>query len=93
MEKERLERQKRLRPETVTETKTQPDASEDDEGPPAKRHHLSRSNSTPLNSNPLERSKGPLFWDGELRQTATMHADPRKDGLPTFRLTDVLGKV
>ncbi|RDB17512.1 Tyrosyl-DNA phosphodiesterase 1 [Hypsizygus marmoreus] len=33
-----------------------------------------------------------VFWNGELRQTANMHAEPRKDGRPTFRLTEVLGK-
>jgi tyrosyl-DNA phosphodiesterase-1 len=93
MEKERLERQKRLRPETITESERQFDTSEDEENPepPAKRHHHSTSNSSQIN--PPGPSKEPLFWDGELRQTATIRAEPRKDGLPTFRLTDILGKV
>ncbi|KAG6816178.1 hypothetical protein H0H87_008052 [Tephrocybe sp. NHM501043] len=34
-----------------------------------------------------------LFWNGELRQTATQHSEPRKDGRPTFRLTEILGKT
>ena len=89
MEKERLERQKRLRPESVAGKKAQTDTIEDEEEPPAKRY---RSTST-LRSNPPEPSKEPLFWDGELRQTAAIRAEPRKDGLATFRLTDILGKV
>ncbi|KAI0772326.1 phospholipase D/nuclease [Trametes elegans] len=31
-----------------------------------------------------------FFWDGELRQTANAHVDPRKDTRPLFRLTEVL---
>jgi len=89
LEKERLERQKRLRPESVAGKKAQTDTIEDEEEPPAKRY---RSTST-LRSNPPEPSKEPLFWDGELRQTAAIRAEPRKDGLATFRLTDILGKV
>lgn len=92
MEKERLERQKRLRPESFAGKKTRPDAIEDEEEPPAKRHHISRSTST-SSYNPPEPSKEPLFWDGELRQTAAIRAEPRKDGIATFRLTDILGKV
>lgn len=34
-----------------------------------------------------------LFWDGELRQTATLHAVPRRDGRKTFSLTEILGPV
>ncbi|KAI0369539.1 phospholipase D/nuclease [Pilatotrama ljubarskyi] len=33
-----------------------------------------------------------LFWDGELRQTANMHVDPRKDTRPTFRLSEIIGQ-
>ncbi|KAI6160265.1 hypothetical protein EDD17DRAFT_1834005 [Pisolithus thermaeus] len=32
-----------------------------------------------------------LFWDGELRPTATLHSVPRQDGKPTFKLTEILG--
>lgn len=34
-----------------------------------------------------------MFWNGEMRQTAVKHAEPRQDGKPNFRLTDLLGKV
>ena len=34
-----------------------------------------------------------LFWKGEIRQTANMHVDPKKDGKPTFRLSDIIGEV
>ena len=34
-----------------------------------------------------------IFWEGEVRQIANKHAEPREDGRPTFRLTDILGKV
>lgn len=93
LEKERLERQKRLRPEMAIEMETQRDIFEDGEERPAKRHHLSTSTSSRLNSNQKKPSNESFFWNGELRQTATMHAEPRKDGLPTFRLTDILGQV
>lgn len=94
LERERLERQKRLRPETfVVEIL---DDSEGEEQPPSKRH---QGSSFHLQSNGIASSSKSstsieqLFWNGELRQTATAHADPRKDGLPTFRLTEILGKV
>lgn len=32
-----------------------------------------------------------VFWDGELRPTANLHSQPRQDGKPTFRLSEVLG--
>lgn len=102
LEKERLERQKRLRPLTAPEL-TAEDESEDEE-PPAKRHKVSssnlsytRSNISGVSSSSSSASAIPTaeqeFWQGEIRQTATQHAEPRKDGKPTFRLTDVLGKV
>lgn len=34
-----------------------------------------------------------LFWKGEIRQTANMHVDPKKDARPTFRLSDIIGEV
>lgn len=98
LERERRERQKRLRPEVSLDDR--------DDGlgagePPAKMPHLSSSfevrddgrtrsseSSTSTNIPTIDQ----LFWDGELRQTATQYAEPRKDGRPTFRLTDVLGK-
>ena len=96
MEKERLERQKRLRPDTSFDEK---DAS-------SKRQHLSEARpngkakasiATSGAFRSSSTSKVPtidqIFWEGEVRQVANRHAEPRKDGRSTFRLTDVLGKV
>lgn len=101
LEKERLERQKRSRP-LPAQNPTVEDESEGEE-PPAKRHQVYppdkstvRSNISGVNSSRISNSIPTIeqiFWDGELRQTATQHAEPRKDGRPTFRLTEVLGKV
>ncbi|KAH7927597.1 phospholipase D/nuclease [Leucogyrophana mollusca] len=33
-----------------------------------------------------------LFWDGELRPVANIHTNPRQDGKPVFRLTEILGQ-
>lgn len=99
LEKERMERLKRLRPQSTQESTAEDDDSES-EDPPAKRHQVSTSHSSFIRSNlpGLSSAKSvpadeQTFWNGELRQTATQHAEPRKDGQPTFRLTDVLGKV
>ena len=99
LEKERMERLKRLRPQPTQEATAEDDDSES-EDPPAKRHQVSTSRSSFIRSNlsGLSSTKSipadeQTFWNGELRQTATQHAEPRNDGQPTFRLTDVLGKV
>ena len=102
MEKERRERQKRLRPQESSSSVSAQD-DDDSEEPPAKRHQVSSSNTSFKRSNiPHDSSsKTPLelptieqvFWNGELRQTATQNAEPRKDGQATIRLTEVLGKV
>jgi len=34
-----------------------------------------------------------LFWNGEIRPIAVQGSEPRKDKKPTFRLTQILGKV
>jgi len=101
LERERRERQKRLRPSSSR--KSTEDEESDDEEPPAKRHQVSTSSSSRMRSNVSSSSKilgststptvEQVFWNGELRQTATQHAEPRKDGRPVFRLTEVLGKV
>jgi tyrosyl-DNA phosphodiesterase 1 len=98
MEKERLERQKRLRPDTSFEEKEKEESS--------KRLHLSeaRTNGKAKASTSASGSFGSssssdiptidqVFWEGEVRQVANRHAEPRKDGRPTFRLTEILGKV
>lgn len=108
LEKARLERQKRLRPEASLDDNNYGDDSDDDatvREPPAKRQHLSLSSgsrtnndstrpvSSTSNGSTSQHTIDQVFWDGEFRQTATRHADPRKDGRPTFRLTEVLGQV
>ena len=112
MEKERLERQKRLRPEAHEGDRNGADDKEEPElrEPPAKRQHLSSSSGRLFNDvrnytvPSIFSAKGnpptegiptidQVFWDGELRQTANRHAEPRKDGRPTFRLTEILGQV
>lgn len=115
LEKERRERQKRLRPETqVTSRDDEEKDKEDDselEEPPAKRQRFSPLPNVRFNDSlnlPIPSSSSSakgnassqdiptieqLFWEGEMRQTANYHAEPRKDGQPTFRLTEILGKV
>lgn len=106
LEKERRERQKRLRPEAFAVPSPDDDDEQDDDDsqePPAKRQQISSSSSFASTSNIRSNSSAQeskevptidqVFWDGELRQTATRFADPRKDGRPTFRLTEVLGPV
>jgi tyrosyl-DNA phosphodiesterase 1 len=51
----------------------------------------SSSASARLSTNATEKES--LFWEGELRQTANPHVDPKKDTRPTFRLSEILGKV
>ncbi|KAF8800390.1 phospholipase D/nuclease [Phlegmacium glaucopus] len=103
LEKERRERQKRLRPQASFNSIPAPDDDDDDlEEPPAKRHQVSCSNTSSKRSNISHDSSSKnfhelptieqVFWNGELRQTATQYAEPRKDGQATIRLTDVLGK-
>ena len=99
MERDRLERQKRLRPDTSFEEK----------GESSKRQQLastfethvngktkasvSTSGASRSNSTPNIPTIDQVFWEGEVRQVANRFTEPRKDGRPTFRLTDVLGKV
>uniref|UniRef100_A0A8H7XX75 Phospholipase D/nuclease n=1 Tax=Psilocybe cubensis TaxID=181762 RepID=A0A8H7XX75_PSICU len=100
LERERRERQKRLRP--LMEDIPVPEDDSEGEEPPAKRHQVYppsqsnvRSNVSSVNSSRNSSSGSTseqMFWKGELRQTATMGAEPRKDGKPTFRLTEILGK-
>jgi tyrosyl-DNA phosphodiesterase-1 len=111
LEKERRERQKRLRNEASFEGNRYGDDSDDDMAivePPTKRQVFLASLPEMCTDNsrarPTLSSAAPstsadvqtidqVFWDGEFRQTATKHADPRKDARPTFRITEVLGRV
>lgn len=115
LEKERRERQKRLRPDAVQDDDGDDrDGGREDDEPPAKRQHISSSSGVRADkgkANPASSLYRPgssasgsapaanvstieqSFWNGEFRQTATRYAEPRKDGRPTFRLTEILGKV
>ncbi|KAF9078207.1 tyrosyl-DNA phosphodiesterase-domain-containing protein [Rhodocollybia butyracea] len=107
MEKERRERQKRLRkakgiPDSEDE-RTQADSDDEDvKEPSAKRQRLSssmpngvqanaRSSAASSSGSKHESSQNPYFWDGEWRPTATQGVEPRKDKRPTFRLSEILG--
>ncbi|KAL0058705.1 hypothetical protein AAF712_014616 [Marasmius tenuissimus] len=81
------------------------DSDDEDEAkmlePPNKRQRVSSSGNhhtqtnTPYSSNatPGSSKGGELFWNGELRPTATAGVEPRKDGKRTFRLSEILGDV
>lgn len=104
LEKARLERQKRLRGDVEEE---EPDSDDAEDVRPAKRQHISSSSGSRFNNassnspttSTSHRASGPsssgdgFFWDGEIRQTGNIYADPKKDSKPTFRLTDIIGDV
>ncbi|KAJ2931935.1 hypothetical protein H1R20_g5159, partial [Candolleomyces eurysporus] len=105
LEKERLERQKKLqsqsqrvmskKPESVADSDAE--STEDEDERPSKRRHIASSSFTGTLSQEAGGSKvsqpeDQIFWNGELRQTATQFAEPRADGQPTFRLTQILGQ-
>jgi tyrosyl-DNA phosphodiesterase-1 len=69
---------------------------------PSKRQHLPSSSTTRFNNASNSPIAGPsktassredIFWDGEIRQTGNIYADPKKDSKPNFRLTDIIGDV
>ena len=108
LEKERRERQKRLR--GIQDGEDQPFAKRLHPSSPLRQNDtrsstlssLASSSSsgtlhshspTHTNTNTNTKNGEQHFFDGELRQTATEFADPRKDGQPTFRLTEILGNV
>lgn len=106
MEQERLERIKRRKREAGLDDDDEEKTTAE---PPAKRQHISSSSGVRTNSKSYpvpsssNSSRAPttqntptseqMFWDGEMRQTANMHANPRKDGKPTIKLTEIFGKV
>jgi len=101
MEKERQERQRHLleqQGKVAAHREEDKDVS-DVEEPHAKRQRLTASHSINVSSRnskaspPSTSDTDSIFWNGEFRQTATRHADPRMDNMATFRLTEVLGQV
>lgn len=88
MEKERLERQKRMRPDDSGEMGAESSKRQRTTDTRAKASTTYKKVST-ASMPTIEQ----VFWEGELRQVANRHAEPRKDGQLTFRLTEVLGKV
>lgn len=107
LERARIERQKRLRGDAGLDDDkdvevAQPPAKRQHFSPLPRVHTDGRTNAVSSSSHsatpatravPNIRTIDQVFWDGELRQTGNQHADPRKDGKPTFRLTEILGKV
>ena len=49
--------------------------------------------SKPSTSSSISTNQPQKFWRGEIRQTANMHVDPKKDTRPTFRLSEIVGEV
>lgn len=89
LERERLARQKRLRPNIEQDDD---ESSEERDEPPSKRPKSNTATTSSSQNLPPKTSSGePLFWDGEIRQTANRHALPSKDKKPVFRLTEILG--
>jgi tyrosyl-DNA phosphodiesterase-1 len=93
LEQERLARLKRLRGDSSEDShRTVP--------PPPKRSTPSRTTNCASASQEEvvdDREEGEeVFWDGELRQTANKHVDPKRngeDGKPVFRLSQIIGDV
>lgn len=88
LEQERLARLKRLRGDSSEDShRTVP--------PPPKRSTPSRTTNC-ASASQEEVAEEEEFWDGELRQTANKHVEPRRngeDGKPVFRLSQIIGDV
>ncbi|KAG9019606.1 hypothetical protein FRB90_012452 [Tulasnella sp. 427] len=100
MERERLARQKRLRPQAQApdETESEEEDDDDDERPPPPKKAKAEDGSAiagPSSADEKPRvasSSEPMFWEGEIRQTANRHAMPSKDLKPVWRLSEILGQ-
>ncbi|KAG8915391.1 hypothetical protein FRC01_003676, partial [Tulasnella sp. 417] len=99
MERERLARQKRLRPQIQQPEETESEEEDEDGLPPAKRIKTKdggssvASSSTRAQKELVPSSSEPLFWEGEIRQTANRHALPSKDLKPVWRLSEIFGQM
>ena len=94
LEQERLARLKRLRGDSEDVHRAAP--------PPQKRPTTTTcapaSQDGPKRKEAADDSEtaAEVFWDGELRQTANKHVEPRRngeDGKPVFRLSQIIGDV
>jgi tyrosyl-DNA phosphodiesterase-1 len=87
LEQERLARLKRLRGDSDDSHRAVP--------PPPKRS-VDDALASQEKEVALDPEGGEVFWDGELRQTANKHVEPRRngeDGKPVFRLSQIIGDV
>ncbi|KAL4252985.1 tyrosyl-DNA phosphodiesterase family protein [Abortiporus biennis] len=89
LERDRLARQKRLRPDLYAnaESKTEDgesDGSDDEDKGRSTKSHL------PSQAKP-QSQESTLYWEGEIRQTANKHVDASKDVKPAFRLSELIG--
>lgn len=85
LEQERLARLKRLRGDSDDSNRAVP--------PPPKRS-MDDAHASQEKEVALDPEGGEVFWDGELRQTANKHVEPRRngeDGKPVFRLSQIIG--
>ena len=55
--------------------------------------NIINGSSKPSASSSATTNQPQMFWRGEIRQTANMHVDPKKDTKPTFRLSEIIGEV
>jgi hypothetical protein len=95
LERERLERQKRLRvqgkipleePPAKRQRSTSAEEKQDVKG---KKPEVVFSGFASL----PKTTNASRFWTGEIRQSANYHVDPKSETRPNFRLSDILGAV
>ncbi|KAL1748877.1 tyrosyl-DNA phosphodiesterase-domain-containing protein [Schizophyllum fasciatum] len=88
LEEERIARQKKRRRDQGQKSDDE-DSSSSVHEPIAKRQRPTPP--TQPAPSPSMASSEELFWEGAYRPIATKHCMPRKDGKPTFKLTQVIG--
>ncbi|TRM65778.1 tyrosyl-DNA phosphodiesterase-domain-containing protein [Schizophyllum amplum] len=96
LEKERLERQRKRRREQGQQSEEEEEGNTSE--PSAKRPRPTPPvQAPPAASSDVSRavrstsSSEEYFWEGAYRPIATKHAVPRKDGKPTFKLSQIIG--
>lgn len=93
MEKERRERARKFRQAAGLKDDDDGSDGESSSRPPPPPPPAAKVKSTPKLAPAQPPSGDQLFFDGELRPIAVQGCEPRRDGKPTFRLTQALGKV